>query len=91
MAHRTLNRVTGFFGDCREHPHNRRLSKKQQLAADLWGKLFPEQRMPYRAHDVYSDLRAAGFEWDGVSFNRLTPVAPDRAEARDGDGESPTS
>lgn len=80
MAHRTLNRVTGFFGDCREHPHNRRLSKKQQLAADLWGKLFPEQRMPYRASDVYAELKSAGYAWRSNTW-----LETDAAIAADGD------
>ena len=90
MPHRTLNPRTAFYGDMREHPHHDRLSRKQALASDVWDVAYPGERMPYRARDVYADLQAAGFVWNGAAWNRLTPVAPDRAEARDSDGVGET-
>ena len=90
MPHRTLNQTTAFYGDMREHHHHDRLSRKQALSVDTWEIAYPGERMPYRARDVYADLQAAGFVWNGAAWNRLTPHPADRAGAPAGDGETKT-
>ena len=82
MPHRTLNPRTAFYGDMREHPHRRRISQKQALASDVWDVAYPGERMPYRARDVYADLQAAGFVWNGAAWHRACAPA--------GDGETKT-
>lgn len=77
MAHRTLNPYTRFYGDMREAARSSILSRKKALAVDAWMIAYPGERMPYRARDVYADLRVAGFTWNGSAWNLLIPITDD--------------